>query len=469
MSQRTDHNDRNITLSSINPAYSGDVLGTVEISSHAEIQKKVDKAQKAQKEWRSIHIDQRVAQMRNLYNHLDQHREEFIKRTSREMGMPLKLSCAVTNGGFEEMEWNINHAAQALSSTVLYEDEYERNEQFYEPYGVMACILPWNFPFPNFARSPTQALLAGNAVVIKYSEEIPLFSGYLEDLIRQTDFPQDLIQFIYGDGKAGDFLTDLDINYISFTGSTKTGQFLYRKAADKLIPVELELGGSSPGIVFEGCDLNDRVIDTIMVRRFANSGQFCSGLKRLIVHHSLIDEVVEKLKTALLKQKVGDPLEDDTDIGPLIAQRQLVPLQEQIQDALDKGPEIICGGRQPDTLNGAYYEPTILRNITRDMRVWREEVFGPALPVISFDTYDDAIALANDTEYGLSGFVFTQDSDLAKKAMTDIQTGSIQQNHCNYQRPENPFGGYKCSGIGRQRGISGFHHVSQIKVMAFEK
>ena len=459
----------NNVLVSTNPAQGYAVLGEVAVTSPEEIAQKVAAARLAHMAWRKLSVEQRVDHMLALYDHLERHKDEFIKQTSMEMGMPLKLATAVTDGGFEELQWNIDHAVEALSNDVLYEDDREINEAVYEPYGVMACVLPWNFPFPNFARSPGQALLAGNAVVIKYSEEIPLFSKYLEELIASSNFPKDLVQFVYGDGQTGDHLTSADIDYISFTGSTKVGQHLYKKAAEKLIPVELELGGSSPGVIFADCELSDDILEVIFARRFINSGQFCSGLKRLIVHNSRFDEAVEKLMTLTQSKIVGDPLDTNTDVGPLVAERQLTPLEEQVKDALDKGAALQCGGRRIDALDGAFYAPTILTNITTDMRVWREEVFGPALPVIGFDSYDEAIELANDTDYGLSGFVFTQDKDLAKKAMMDIGTGSLQQNICNYQRPQNPFGGYKCSGIGRQRGISGFHHVSQIKVIAWEK
>lgn len=452
----------------MNPADPQDHVGEVAFSSQAEIADKYARAKAAQKEWARLSVAVRVAKMQSLYDYLLQFRDEFITRTAREMGMPLKLATSVTQGGFEELKWNIDHAETALAETILYEDAQEVNKQVHEPYGVMACILPWNFPFPNFARSPGQALLAGNAVIIKYSEEIPCFSAYLEEKIKESGFPKDLIHFVYGDGTIGDALTDQPIDYISFTGSSRVGKFLYKKAAEAMIPVELELGGSSAGIIFDDSPLDDTVLEVIFARRFSNSGQFCSGLKRLIVHNSRFDEVLEKLTAYTLAKKIGNPLEADTDIGPLVAARQVAPLEAQVKDARDKGAKIHCGGKRADGLGGAFYEPTILSDITKDMKVWTEEVFGPVLPVISFDTYEEAIAMANDTLYGLSGFVFTRDKALADQAMRDVQAGSMQQNACNYQRPQNPFGGYKLSGIGRQRGISGFHHVSQIKVMAVE-
>jgi lactaldehyde dehydrogenase/glycolaldehyde dehydrogenase len=290
-------------LKSYNPSRGFELLGEVDISTDQEIQDKVNASRNAQSAWGSLPIVERVEYMRKLLDLFRSNREILIEKTSEEMGMPLRLATSVTDGGLDEFQWNCDNAVKALSNQILFEDDTEVNELTFEACGVMACVLPWNFPFPNFARSPAMALLAGNTVVIKYSEEIALFAKFLEQVIEQSDLPPNIVQFVHGDGAVGDVLTDQAIDYISFTGSSKTGQYLYKKAAEKLIPVELELGGSSPGIVFADADLNDDVVETIWQRRFANSGQFCSGLKRLIVHNDKIRELTEKL-LKLAKTKV---------------------------------------------------------------------------------------------------------------------------------------------------------------------
>ncbi|MEM9468546.1 MAG: aldehyde dehydrogenase family protein [Pseudomonadota bacterium] len=460
--------DQNILIST-NPSRNYEILGEVEVSSESEIQSKVDKARKAQKSWSEVGLDKRIKVMRSLHDHLAKHKDEFVTRQSKEMGMPNGLSTSILDGFLSDMLWHCDHASDCLANEILYEDQNEINEIVYEPYGVVACIAAWNFPFGNLICSLSQALLAGNTAVMKYSEEVPLFSKYLEEVVASSDLPKGVLNFVYGDGQVGRLLADQDIDFLTFTGSSAVGQKLYQKAAEKFIPISLELGGSSPGIVFEDCTIDDALIETLFWKRFLNSAQFCDGMKRLIVHNNLIDEVVKKLSDYAKTKVIGDPLDEKTELGPLVAERQVVKLEEQVKDAIDKGAILHCGGQRPEGLKGAYYQPTIFTNITKDMRVWKEEVFGPALPIIGFDTYEEAIELANDTSYGLSGSVFTNDKNLARRAQLDIKAGNLDHNKAHFFRPQNPFGGYKASGIGRQSGKAGFEEVTQIKVVATEK
>jgi succinate-semialdehyde dehydrogenase/glutarate-semialdehyde dehydrogenase len=255
---------------------------------------------------------------------------------------------------------------------------------------------------------------------------------------------------------------------IVFTGSTTTGQKLYKLAAEKFIPILLELGGSAPGIVFEDADLT-KAVDALFWQRFANCGQTCDGLKRLIVHKDIADKVISQLKIKLESAKIGDSLSEETEFGPLVAERQLVLLESQVQDALDKGVKVICGGKRPEALKGYFYEPTILANVTSDMRVWKEEVFGPVLPVRTFETEDEAIDLANDTDYGLGSYLYTEDKERADRVASKFEAGMVSVNGGNYVLPMNPFGGYKKSGLVREHGKFGFHELSYIKVIAKEK
>ena len=310
--------------------------------------------------------------------------------------------------------------------------------------------------------------MAGNTVVMKYSEEIPLFTQYLESVLDQAGLPEGVVSFVYGDGSVGAELANADVDFISFTGSSATGKKLYQTAAARMLPVVMELGGSSPGVVFQDANL-DECVEQIFWQRFSNSAQFCDGLKRLIVHNSIKDDLVSRLVEYANARVVGEPLNSETELGPLVAERQAVKLEEQVADAVAKGAKVECGGQRPDGLNGAYYLPTILTNITKDMRVWTEEVFGLALPVVGFDTYEEALELANDTEYGLSGFVYTQDTDLAQRACADIKAGSVSTQNADYYRPECAFGGYKASGVGRTAGFAGFRGVTHIKVVAYQK
>lgn len=384
------------------------------------------------------------------------------------MGKPISASRGSVTQTFDEFEDYMKQAEQALAPSVVFENETERHIQTFEPRGVIAAITPWNFPFNNISFQIGQPLIAGNTVVMKPSEEIALFTQLIAELVAKSDLPEGVLTPIVGDGAVGEMLVQQNVDMILFTGSTKTGQHITKIAAERSIPVLTEMGGSAPGIVFEDADVA-RTIDMLTMARFDNTGQYCDGLKRAIVHKSKYEEVLKAIKEYAAKTKVGDQLDENTKLGPLVAKRQLEKLEAQVADALEKGAELVVGGKPPEGLSGAYYEVTVLTNITTEMRVWHEEVFGPVLPVVTFETEEEAIQLANDTEYGLGAYIFTEDNEKYQRAARQIQAGNIAHNNAWYFSPKTPFGGYKNSGNGRSQGTAGFHEVSQIKVIAEEK
>ncbi|MEK7070283.1 MAG: aldehyde dehydrogenase family protein, partial [Patescibacteria group bacterium] len=272
----------------------------------------------------------------------------------------------------------------------------------------------------------------------------------------------------YGGGEVGDILIHEDIDLISFTGSTTVGKHIASVGAEKLIKVLLELGGSGPGIVFEDADM-DKVAEAVFFNRYANSGQICDGLKRLIVHKNIAEKVEQTLVKMLQSKKVGDPQDISIDIGPLSSIKQTDALKEQVDDAISKGAQILIGGKKPAGLSEAFFEPTLLSNVTTDMKVWQEEVFGPVLPMVTFESEEEAINLANDTVYGLGGYLFTEDKEKAEVVASKLKTGMISVNGTLYLHPSSPFGGYKKSGLGREHGKNGFHELCQLKVVATEK
>jgi len=287
-------------------------------------------------------------------------------------------------------------------------------------------------------------------------------------LAEEAQIPTGVLNFIYGDGKVGDMLAHANIDLLCFTGSTKIGKYLYTLAAEKFIPVVLEMGGSAPGIVFADADI-EKVIDTLYTNRFMGGGQMCDGLKRLIVHQSRFEEVVQLLKSKIESKKIGAAIDSTTEVGPLVAERQVKALEIQVEDARSKGATIITGGKRPTGFDGAFYEQTLITGITSDMKVWTEETFGPVLPVISFEAEEEAITLANDTSYGLGAYIFTKDKSLMERVASKIQSGMVGHNNLSYIKPCDPFGGYKQSGIGREHGKYGFEDLTQVKVVAREK
>ena len=263
-------------------------------------------------------------------------------------------------------------------------------------------------------------------------------------------------------------MVNRNIDLICFTGSTNVGKYLYKVAAEKFIKVFLELGGSAPGVVFEDANI-DRILDSLFSNRFFYSGQVCDGLKRLVVHESMLDEVVDKLIVKIKSTKVGDALNKKTEIGPMVSLKQLEVLEAQVKEAIYKGAKVEVGGKKLDINDGFFYEPSVLTNIKVDTKVWSEEVFGPVLPVVTFMSEEEAINLANNTKYGLGGYVFTEDKEKARRVAEKLDTGMVSINNASYLEPTSPFGGYKESGIGREHGRFGFSELTQVKVIAEEK
>jgi len=457
----------NPVIQSVNPS-NQEILGEVAQSSQTEVEQKVKAARNALQVWKEMGVVGRVSALRNVVENLSKRQEEFAALISKEMGMPISQSIHDVAGSIDYFTWYLDHAEKYLSPEVTYEDDHQVHEVHYEPIGVVVAITPWNFPASNVVWMVGQNLIVGNTVVFKDSEEVPLCGKLIEDMFAVAGLPEGVFSEVYGKGDIGDVLVRQDIDMICFTGSTFTGHHLYKVAAEKFIRVFLELGGSAPGIVFEDADI-ERVIDTMYANRFDNCGQICDGLKRLIVHESKVEEVIKALTQKLDKAVMGDASDKNTDIGPLVSQKQLGVLQHQVNDALGKGAHEIYKKEVPAGLKGFFYSPTLITNVTPDMEVWREEVFGPVLPIVTFKTEEEAIQRANDTKYGLGGYAFTENKDRFARVASQIQTGMIQVNNAGYVQPPTPFGGCKVSGIGREHGKFGFHELSTMKVIAREK
>jgi acyl-CoA reductase-like NAD-dependent aldehyde dehydrogenase len=454
-------------LTSINPS-TYEVIGTVAVSSPKEIKDIIKAARVAQKKWSALSLSKRVELVQTAFSALKAHKAEFTLLESQEMGMPIGETEVDFDATMEYVQWYVNNAEKYLSPETTFENDTEVHQVFYEPIGVAAVIVPWNFPFANIVWGAVQSLIAGNTIVLKHSEECPLSGKFIEDILSQH-LPSGVFSEVYGDGKVGSELVHGDIDMIAFTGSTKTGKFLYELAGKKFIKAVMELGGSAPGVIFEDADV-DLAIGNVCFNRLLNQGQCCDGLKRLIVHESIFDDVVKKVSSTFAAKKVGNAQERTTEIGPLVAKRQLDLLVSQVEDARNKGATIVVGGNSLESkLGGAFFEPTVVTEITGDMKVWNEEVFGPVLPIMKFKTQQEAIELANNTPYGLGAYIFTQDTKRADEVSKQIHSGMVSVNGTNYIMPFNPFGGYKHSGFGREHGKYGFHEVTQVKVVAKNK
>jgi succinate-semialdehyde dehydrogenase/glutarate-semialdehyde dehydrogenase len=454
-------------LKSINPA-TNEVLGEVPVSTPEQIIAAVAAARKAFPAWRALGAEGRVKILQKLYDDFAVHRNELLQLMAREMGWPISHAARTFDTPQERLRWNIENAAKTLAHETTFEDAKQLHQIHYEPFGVYAVIAPWNSPLSNFSLTALQPLVAGNTVVYKASEEVPLFGQALNAAFKRAGVPDGVFGQVFGDGTVGEALVPADIDHVHFTGSTAVGKKLYQIAAEKFIPITLELGGSDAGLVFEDADI-DRMIGPIFWAKFVNSGQICSSLKRLFVHQSRYDELVTKLQAFVKKQKVGDPLDQGTGMGPLVSEKQKKLLRAQLQDALGKGAKVLLDAKDKIPSQGCYFEPVLLSGVTKNMRAGCEELFGPILPIATFANEDEAIRLANDTIYGLSAYIYTQDKARAARVAAQLQAGSISHNGVSYFRPENPFGGYKQSGLGRSNGKRGLHTCCQVKMVSTEK
>lgn len=453
---------------STNPSRDYETIGEVDASTAQDIDEALGRARRAQPQWAALTQEERNKTLESFISVYQANADELAAAVSREMGKPIKLSKQDVQESTDYFRAFMELSDKALKPEIVFEDATQRHTQIREPLGVLVCITPWNFPIFNIPFQFGEALLAGNVVLYKPSEEIVVFAKLIARLVDESDLPEGVFNVLYGDGKVGEALVQLPVDGILFTGSSKTGQHITELASKNSTKVMTEMGGSSPGIVFEDADV-DKVIDTIYGMRMDNTGQYCDGLKRLIVHESKLDEVLEGLKRINETKKVGDALDEATDYGPLVAKRQLELLEGQVKDAISKGARVLFGAKEPGSLRGAYYEPTVLTDVTFDMRVWTEEVFGPVLPVVTFKTEDEAIQLANDTPYGLSAFVFTENAERYLRVASRLEAGAIAHNNALYFSPASPFGGYKNSGNSRVCGVEGFHEVTQVKIISEEK
>lgn len=380
-----------------NPSEGYRQIDTFESTSFEQIDDKVAQAKKYFLSWSQKSLQNRIYLLRLLLNKCIEHKDELADLIAREMGMPLSVCHDIDiDPGITFIEGYLKHAQEWLSSEVLYESATEIHHLFYEPLGVVAAIVPWNYPFSNFIWAVIPHLLVGNTLVIKHSEHSILVTKYLEQLFIEVGL-ENVCYFVYGKGAdVGNHLIHTSVDMLWFIGSTQTGKVIYQAAAKQMIPAILELGGSAAGIVCQDADI-DKAVESAFFYRFINSGQTCDGLKRLLLHQSIYDEFLEKLVDYIRQQPVGSALDRSSKIGPLVNQTQVETYQFQLDNALKNGAQVAYQANVSKSLRGAYVAPTILTNIRHDMSVWREEVFAPLLPVVSFSLVEEAIELANNT------------------------------------------------------------------------
>lgn len=450
------------------PGSGYEALGVVRASTEEEIKAAVSRAKDARLAWQSLSLDKRKSYIATAFRLFQERADEFVELVMKEVGKTKGAALSEFDRAFDKIAWFLENVDQAIQAETTYEDDSSLHRIVYEAYGTAAVIAPWNFPFGMFVWGVFPNLLVGNTVVFKTSEECPLSGVFIDTIMKEVGFPPGVFSQIFGDAEEGRILFDQDVDLIWFTGSTKSGQEIFAKAGAQFVKAILELGGSNPALLFEDVDVAS-CVEKIFLKRFSNCGQTCDALKRLLVHDSLEPEAIAQLVEYIGAQKFGSNMEDDTVIGPLVAERQCNLIEEQIADAVAKGAEIHVGGKRASHLDGAYFHPTLISKLNPSMKIWTEEVFGPVLLVIPFSSEEEAIEIANATEYGLGAIVFSKDIERGRRVASRIEAGTVEINSAVHWLNCNPFGGYKKSGMGREHGILGFKEVCQIKVISEEK
>jgi aldehyde dehydrogenase (NAD+) len=430
--------------------------GTIEEATLA-----VDAAARAFESWSAREAAERARFVVALGDGLAKREKTLAAQISREVGMPVKLAEKIQIG----LPVRTLRNAPALVAAFLTTERVGTSLVVREPHGVVVCITPWNYPLHQIAAKIAPALVAGNTVVLKPSEVAPASAVALIEVAREIGLPPGVLNVIFGDGSVvGEALvSDLRVDMVSFTGSTRAGRRVSEIASGTVKRVALELGGKSASVVMADADLEAAVKATV-ASCFLNSGQTCSALTRLVVPRARVDEAVKIAAEFAASFKVGDPFDASTRLGPLASAAQRARVHSHLANAQSDGARIVTGGIEAPTglETGYYVRPTVVADVTRYMRIAQEEVFGPVLAVLAHDGEDDAIDIANSTVYGLAAAVFTGDRLHAMRIARRIRAGQVDLGAVPYN-PDAPFGGMKQSGIGREYGVHGLHEFTELK------
>jgi acyl-CoA reductase-like NAD-dependent aldehyde dehydrogenase len=458
----------NSAIISTNPA-TGEVLAELACANASDVQAAVVRAKQAQPAWEATPVQKRIAVLRRFQRLLSEQRDQVSDLICREAGKPaveaLTTEVLVI---LDATEFCIRNAHDFLREEPLPHGNLamktKRGKLLREPFGVIGIISPWNYPFSIAATETLGALVTGNAVVLKPSEFTPLIGLELQRLLLAAGLNPDLMQVIIGEGPAGAALIGAPIDKLVFTGSVATGKRVAEAAAQKLLPVVLELGGKDPMIVLDDADL-EIASSGALWGAFMNAGQTCLSVERCYVHRSLYDKFLEVCSNKVARLRVGNGIGSEVEIGPLIHERQLRLVDEHVRDAVLHGARLLQGGKRLTELGPNFYAPTLLADVTRDMRIIQEETFGPVLPVAPFDTDEEAIRLANDSDFGLAASVWTTNRSRGEGMAKRIRAGTVMINDvisC-FGIAEAPHGGFKLSGIGRTHGKMGLAEMVQVK------
>lgn len=446
----------------VNPA-TQEPIGSVPKLGAQETAQAIEAAQHAFNSWRHTTATERAALLRKWFELLLQHKDDLAAILTAEQGKTLAESAGEVQYGAAYFEWFSEEAKRIYGQTIPGPAHNKRIVVQREPIGVCVAITPWNFPSSMIARKVGAALAAGCTIVVKPASQTPFSALALAVLAEEAGIPKGVFSVVTGDASSigGEMTSNEQVRKLSFTGSTAVGRKLMEQSAPQLKKLSMELGGNAPFIVFEDADL-DAAVEGALASKFRNSGQTCVCANRIYVHDAVYDRFSQKLLDAVSKLKIGAGADQDVDLGPLIDRAAVDKVDELIQDALAKGATLLAGGKQQQT-GTLLYPPTVLGDMTADMRIAQEEIFGPVAPLFRFKTEDEVIQAANNTEFGLASYFYTQDLGRANRVAEALEYGMVGINSGMISNPSAPFGGVKQSGFGREGSSFGIEDYTVLK------
>ncbi|WP_031107283.1 NADP-dependent succinic semialdehyde dehydrogenase [Streptomyces sp. NRRL S-146] len=455
-------------IATVNPA-NGETLKTYEAMDEQEIERRLQLAEATFRTYRTTTFDERARLLHRAADLLEEDQQDIARVMTTEMGKPIQQARAEAAKCAKAMRWYADHAEELLADEEPADSDVKdsgasRVRVRYRPIGPVLAVMPWNFPLWQVIRFAAPALMAGNVGLLKHASNVPQTALYLEDLFHRAGFTEGTFQtLLIGSGAVDEILRDERVKAATLTGSEPAGRAVASTAGEMIKKTVLELGGSDPFVVMPSADI-DRAAKVAVTARVQNNGQSCIAAKRFIVHTDVYDAFAERFAAGMKALKVGDPMADDTEVGPLASEQGLRDVEELVDDAVRSGAQVLCGGERPDG-PGWYYTPSVLAGITREMRIHREEAFGPVATLYRATDLDEAVLIANDSPFGLSSNVWTRDEEEVDRFVRDLEAGGVFFNGMTASHPAFPFGGVKRSGYGRElsgHGIREFCNITTV-------
>lgn len=452
-----------MALQSINPA-TGEIIKDFAELTDEELEQKLVLAQATYETWRGVPVQERAEHLRNIARVLREHKAEYAAIITSEVGKTLAAAEAEVEKSAMAVEFYADNAVTFLTPTLI-ESDASTSYLRYDSIGVVLAVMPWNFPFWQVFRFLAPALAAGNVGVLKHASNVQLSAFAIDDVLVRAGVPAGAFQNLaIGSSKVESVINDSRIRAVTLTGSEYAGSQVAMHAGRNLKKTLLELGGSDPFIILKDADIDAAVAAAVAARLQANAGQSCVAAKRFIVDTAVEATFTEKLVAAVKALKVGDPTDPSTDVGPLVNQQGVDDIDRQLQESIANGAKLLTGGDRPEGL-GFYFTPAVITGVTKGMPAYDEELFGPVLPIITFETEEEAVRVANDTAYGLGSTIFTADTTRAEQLAGQIEAGQVFINHQVKSDPRLPFGGVKNSGYGRELSSHGMYEFVNVKTV----